>query len=355
MTIGAGENVDVTDLLVQHHGTGKHKGVDNLQNAPSASAPASPVVGDVWVEPIPGGSGATATAAVTAGAIASITVTAGGDDYSSVPTVTLAGGTPSTDAVLVAAIDGNGTVTGVTVSSEGAGYSAVPTVSFTDPNTPGRLQVCYANGSFTQVTSGSSAAGLVQVSSSDNTPGYLLGKLVQGDNILLTKGNEGGNETLTIDALVPTNIIAHYLGASAPDGWEIYTAAVGRVILGMDASWTLAEPEGTAFASNGATRTITEVPNHVHSVNPPSTASSPDGDHNHTSPHWGGSNDLGITRIGGNQQGGSGTLLDAAPTHTHNVDIAAFNSENNTSGVASVDVTMPYVQLLPIKKDVPES
>lgn len=37
-----------------------------------------------------------------------------------------------------------------------------------------------------------------KVSTGDTTPGYLLGKLVQGSNITLTKGNAGGNETLTI-------------------------------------------------------------------------------------------------------------------------------------------------------------
>jgi len=251
-------------------------------------------------------------------------------------------------------IDGDGAVTGVTVVSGGAGYSSVPTLTFTDPNIPGRLQVCYTAGSFTQVTSGSSASGLVQVTSNDNTPGYLLGKLVQGDNITLTEGNDGGNETLTIAALVPTNIIAHYLGTSAPTGWSIYTAATGRVILGMDAAWTLAaESDTDEFASNAAARTITEVPNHVHSIDPPSTTSSGGGAHTHTSDHFGGSNDLGITRASNAQQGGTGTLVNSAGDHTHTTDVAAFNSANNTSGVSSVDVTMPYVQLLPIKKDAP--
>ncbi len=352
MTIGAGENVDVTDLLVQHHGTGKHKGVDNLQNAVSASPPSDPVAGDVWVEKIPGGSGATATAAVTAGAIASITVTAGGEDYSSAPTVTLAGGTPSTDAVLVAAIDGDGAVTGVTVSSGGADYSTTPTVSFTDPNAPGRLQVCYADGTFTQVTSGSSAAGLVQVSSNDSTPGYLNGKLVAGTNITLTEGNDGGNEILTIAAVVPANIVAHYAGGtSAPSGWSIYTEGTGRVILGMDASWTLGSEVGTQFASNAATKTITDVPNHVHSVNPPSTTSASGGSHTHTYNEGQFAGDIGTGQPGTHSSSNASETTSSSGSHTHAVDIAAFDSANNTSGVTSIDVTMPYVQLLPIKKD----
>ena len=350
MTIGAGENVDVTDLLVQHHGTGKHKGVDNLQNA--TDAPSGPVAGDVWVEPIPGGSGAVATATLSGTAVASIAVSNGGTGYTDAPTVTLTGGTPSTDAVLLAVISG-GVVQSVSVTSGGADYSTTPTVSFTDPNAPGRLQICYADGSFTQVTSGSSAAGLAQVTSNDNTPGYLLGKLVAGNNITLTEGNDGGNEILTIAALVPTNIVAHYVGGtSAPTGWSIYAGATGRVILGMDASWTLAEPEGTAFASNGATRTITEVPNHVHSVNPPSTTSSDPGNHSHTYTQVVSGGSAGFEASSGSDTTSS-DATSSSGAHTHTVDIAAFNSANNTSGVASVAVTMPYVQLLPIKQDAP--
>ncbi len=36
------------------------------------------------------------------------------------------------------------------------------------------------------------------VSSDDTTPGYLNGKLLGDSDILLTEGNDGGNETLTI-------------------------------------------------------------------------------------------------------------------------------------------------------------
>jgi hypothetical protein len=349
MTIGAGENVDVTDLLVQHHGTGKHKGVDNLQNA--TSTPSGPVAGDVWVEPISGGSGAAATATRSGTAIASIAVTNGGTGYTDAPTVTLTGGTPTTDAVLLAVISG-GVVTSVSVTSGGADYSTTPTVSFTDPNAPGRLQICYADGTFTQVTSGSSAAGLSQVSSNDNTPGYLNGKLVAGTNITLTEANDGGNETLTIAALVPANIVAHYAGGtSAPTGWSIYTEGTGRVILGMDASWTLGSEVGTQFASNAATKTITEVPNHVHSVNPPSTTSASGGSHTHTYNEGQFAGDIGTGSPGTHSASNASETTSSSGSHTHAVDIAAFDSANNTSGVTSIDVTMPYVQLLPIKKD----
>lgn len=40
----------------------------------------------------------------------------------------------------------------------------------------------------------------VLVSSNDSTVGYLNGKLVAGDNAVLTENNDGGNETLTVNA-----------------------------------------------------------------------------------------------------------------------------------------------------------
>ena len=40
----------------------------------------------------------------------------------------------------------------------------------------------------------------VLVSSNDTTPGFLNGKIVAGDNITLTEGNDGSNETLTVAA-----------------------------------------------------------------------------------------------------------------------------------------------------------
>jgi hypothetical protein len=52
-----------------------------------------------------------------------------------------------------------------------------------------------AEGSITTLTS---AAPLSKVSSGDTTAGHLDGKLVAGTGITMTKGNAGGNETLTI-------------------------------------------------------------------------------------------------------------------------------------------------------------
>jgi hypothetical protein len=60
----------------------------------------------------------------------------------------------------------------------------------------------------------------VGVSANDSTPGYLNGKLVAGDNITLTEDNDGGDETLTIDA-------SGGAAASLDDYWEPAVVAEG--------------------------------------------------------------------------------------------------------------------------------
>lgn len=66
--------------------------------------------------------------------VASVTVTAGGSGYTSAPTVTfsaptLSGGTTATGTATVSA----GAVTGVTVSTAGSGYTSAPTITFGGP------------------------------------------------------------------------------------------------------------------------------------------------------------------------------------------------------------------------------
>ena len=57
----------------------------------------------------------------------------------------------------------------------------------------------------TATTGGSST---VSVSANDTTPGFLNGKLVGGTNMTLVEGNDGGDETLTLDASVPAGSTA---------------------------------------------------------------------------------------------------------------------------------------------------
>ena len=62
------------------------------------------------------------------GAVASLTITAAGSGYTSAPTVSFSGGGGS-GVTATAAISG-GTISALTITANGTGYTAVPTVSF---------------------------------------------------------------------------------------------------------------------------------------------------------------------------------------------------------------------------------
>jgi len=67
----------------------------------------------------------------------------------------------------------------------------------------------------------------VGVSANDTTPGYLNGKLVAGDNITLTEGSDGGDETFTVAAAG---------GTPAPTDayWEPAVEAAGEELVWTD-------------------------------------------------------------------------------------------------------------------------
>lgn len=64
-----------------------------------------------------------------AGALTSIAVTEGGEDYTTAPTVAITGG-GGTGATAVAAVSG-GAVVSITITNPGSGYTSAPTVSLT--------------------------------------------------------------------------------------------------------------------------------------------------------------------------------------------------------------------------------
>lgn len=141
---------------------------------------------------------------------------------------------------------------------------------------------------------------------------------------------------------IPSGFVGFFNLSSCPSGWDEATDANGRVIVGISSSKTLEATVGSALADSG-TRTITDVPSHYHSVDPPSTSSSTDGSHSHSYAYPAVTNrDDGGS--GGGWAGSSGASTGAAGSHSHTVDIGSFNS--GTTGVASVDVTMPYIQYL---------
>jgi hypothetical protein len=146
----------------------------------------------------------------------------------------------------------------------------------------------------------------------------------------------------------------HFDAPSCPTGWTELTAARGRVLVGLPAGGTPGLTVGAGLG-NGGSRTITSVPAHTHVVDPPSTGTSSPGNHTHQ---------VGGSGADDNNHTGNGDFLadsDAnlqswrnttgGGNHSHSVDIAAFTSAS--AGVASVDVSMPYLQLILCRKDVP--
>jgi hypothetical protein len=182
---------------------------------------------------------------------------------------------------------------------------------------------------------------------------------------------------------IPSGAVVFFDLVTCPTGWTAFTKANGRTVVGLNPGGTLQGGYPTTFTSGGladqSPRTISEVPAHAHGIPAQSTGSA--GAHIHSvitnvSINSGGAHDHDIPLNSG--VAGANTVLSFfngpfnAPTvstssagaHTHTVNnpavdsdsagahahtIAAFDSDS--AGVSSVDVTMPYVQLLTCRKD----
>jgi len=161
-------------------------------------------------------------------------------------------------------------------------------------------------------------------------------------------------------ASVPAGAVMFFNLASCPAGWTEFAALTGRVPVGAGGG-TLGATVGTALGNQGA-RTITEVPAHRHTINPPATTTSTNGAHNHGGSTGGGNLGVDISNGGYSTSYVQGAGADGGEdfnstgpvdshthsiatdgNHSHTVDISPFYS--GTTGVAAVDVTMPYVQL----------
>lgn len=162
--------------------------------------------------------------------------------------------------------------------------------------------------------------------------------------------DEGGSWTAlnSIGGEEETGQIAAFAG-SCPSGWSEYAAARGRVIVGNPSGGTVTTTQGTAFTSDNETRTITSVPAHTHSVNPPNTSTSDAGAHTHNLYAALNSGSNHVAKSGTSSAGWWSGKVSTAPNHSHTVDIAQFTS--GSTGSASVDVTMPYIQLTWCSKD----
>lgn len=150
-------------------------------------------------------------------------------------------------------------------------------------------------------------------------------------------------------APIPSGLIALFSG-DCPTGWTEYTAARGRFLVGVPLGGTNASATGTALTNLGA-RTITDVPSHLHAIDPPATVSGTSGNHSHGPPADGKADAYVVyDNAAGYVWGASGGTAfsasvntGAAGSHGHTTDIAQFDSAS--TGSASVDVTMPYIQL----------
>ncbi len=196
------------------------------------------------------------------------------------------------------------------------------------------------------------------------TPGQ---KLAVSGNVQATQFIGDGSQ-LTGIAGVPTNTVVFYNGTSCPSGWSELTAARGRTVVGLPLSGTATGTVGTALTNLG-TRTITDVPAHTHPVDPSATNTSSAGDHTHSGTESSHTHTIPSGNCGQpygvnafwycsnadasnpyNTSGGSGSItINSGGSHTHSVDIASFSS--GSTGSASVDVTMPYIQLLVCQKN----
>jgi Tfp pilus assembly protein PilV len=129
----------------------------NTGNGYTSTPPTVTIGGD--------GSGATATAHVTAtstGEVTLVTLTTGGSGYTSSPTVTITGDGTGSGTTALAILSSTGTTTttsntvsSVTLSNNGSGYTGTgPTISFSGGGGSGATAYAILNSSGTTVTSG---------------------------------------------------------------------------------------------------------------------------------------------------------------------------------------------------------
>jgi FtsP/CotA-like multicopper oxidase with cupredoxin domain len=108
-----------------------------------------------------GGTGATATATTVAGVVQSVAVTAGGNGYSTLspPTVSFLGGKGSGATATATVL---GSVGSITVSASGSGYTSIPTVNISGNGT-GATATAALSGEVTTIAVANGGTGLTSV------------------------------------------------------------------------------------------------------------------------------------------------------------------------------------------------
>jgi len=148
-------------------------------------------------------------------------------------------------------------------------------------------------------------------------------------------------------AALPTGAVVFFRTEVCPDGFKELETARGRGIVGAAPSAVIGQQVGAALENLGK-REISTVPAHLHSValgNVTSATTS----HSHTKTSHdghdatgGGTNPQEVTDT-------DSTITVDSNTHGHSVNIPEFQSD--AAGSATVDVTMPYLQLLACVKE----
>ena len=160
---------------------------------------------------------------------------------------------------------------------------------------------------------------------------------------------------------VPAGVITMWSGsvATIPSGWAICDGnngtpnLTGRFVIHADAdtagTYNVGDTGGST-TTGAHTLTTAEIPSHTHSVDPPSTSTN-NNTHNHSSSANSVGGDL-VTVGSGGANGADNGNVTGSNTHSHNVNIAAFNSAATGGGGSHshTNTIPPYYALAYIMK-----
>lgn len=218
-----------------------------------------------------GGSGAAATAVLTAKFVSSIAVTAGGSGYTSTPTVEISGGGGS-GATATATVTG-GAVTAITVTTTGTGYTSAPTVAIAGGGGTGATATATITAKLASITmtnggSGYTSAPTVSISGGGGTGGAGVAVIGTGYVSGITINNGGANYTTPPVILISGGGGSGASAATAISGGVVtgitslvggsgYTSAPTVTIINVDGDYSIDYRTGIVYLTNDLPNNIT--------------------------------------------------------------------------------------------------